>query len=222
MTRQRTNPDRILTNAERCKRYRNKNVDVYRKEDAKNKRYKRILASEDPFANKKRLEEQAEKKRLYRLRKKLTANGANQGHQLHQATSSTPELELSQPSNAASSTPASSTPTLLTPAATPGETTASSTPTSKPSSSFKHKSTRARSLKRAENALPKSPSKRQEVVQKLVQDVLKVKIPFVSNKKKRPSSKRFYSRGRGVAGRVFPTTGDYQTFPSTKRQCLCG
>lgn len=109
MTRQRTNPDRTLTNVERCKRYRNKNVDVY----ARNKRYKRILASEDPFANKKRLEEQAEKKRLYRLRKKLTANGANQDHQLHQATSSTPELELSQPSNAASSTPASSTPTFI-------------------------------------------------------------------------------------------------------------
>ena len=35
---------------------------------------------------------------------------------------------------------------------------------STPSSSFKHRSTKVRSLKKAENALPNSPSKRQEVI----------------------------------------------------------
>ena len=63
----------------------------------------------------------------------------------------------------------------------------SSTPltaTSTPASSFKHKSTRSRSLKRAENALPKSPGKKREVVQKLVSNVLKVKVPFSSDKKR--------------------------------------
>ena len=65
MTRKRSNPDRVLTNAERCKRYRTKDIEAYRKEDALNKWYGRYkLASKNPAGNKKRLKDQAEKKRL--------------------------------------------------------------------------------------------------------------------------------------------------------------
>ena len=169
MTRKRSNPDRVLTNAERCKRYRTKDIEAYRKKDALNKRY-----------GKKRLKDQAEKKRLYRLRKNFssnaTTNAANSNAQTEQQPTSTPEIPptptLPQPipsSTASSSSVVSSTP---------------STATSTPASSFKHKSTRSHSLKRAENALPKSPGKKLEVVQKLVSNVLKVKVPFSSDKKR--------------------------------------
>ena len=75
----------------------NKDIEAYRKEDALNKRYGRYkLASENPVANKKRLKDQAEKKRLYRLRKKLssnaTTNAANSNAQTEQQPTSTPKI----------------------------------------------------------------------------------------------------------------------------------
>ena len=181
MTRKRSNPDRVLTNAERCKRYRTKDIEAYRKEDALNKRYGRYkLASENPAANKKRLKDQAEKKRLYRLRKKLssnaTTNAANSNAQTEQQPTSTPEIPPTPtlPQPIPSSTPSSSSVVSSTP----------STATSTSASSFKHKSIRSRSLKHAENALPKSLGKKREVVQKLVSNVLKVKVLFSSDKKR--------------------------------------
>ena len=138
------------------------------------------LASENPAANKKRLKDQAEKKRLYRLRKKLSSNAttnvANSNAQTEQQPTSTPEIPPTPtlPQPIPSSTPSSSSVVSSTP----------STATSTPASSFKHKSTRSCSLKRAENALPKSPGKKLEAVQKLVSNILKVKVLFSSDKKR--------------------------------------
>ena len=62
MTRKRNNTERVLTNAEKCKRYRGKNSERYKKEDALHKRYKRMdMAANNPEANLKRLKEQAKK-----------------------------------------------------------------------------------------------------------------------------------------------------------------
>ena len=128
MTRKRSNPDHVLRNAERCKRYRTKDIEAYRKEDALNKRYGRYkLASENPAANKKRLKDQAEKKRFYRQRKKLSSNATtNSNAQTEQQPTSTPEIP---PTLIPSSTPSSSSAVSSTP----------STATSTPASSFKHK-----------------------------------------------------------------------------------
>ena len=51
-------------------------------------------------------------------------------------------------------------------------------------SSFSQKSTRARSLKRAAEALPKSPRKKREVLETLATNVLKIKVPSVFQKKR--------------------------------------
>ena len=56
----RNNTERVLTNAGKYKRYREKNSERYKKEDALNKRYKRMdMAANNPEANLKRLKEQA-------------------------------------------------------------------------------------------------------------------------------------------------------------------
>ena len=126
MTRKRSNPDHVLTNAERCKRYRTKDIEAYRKKDALNKRYGRYkLASQNPAASKKRIKVQAEKKRLYRLRKKLslnaTTNAANSNAQTEQQPTLTSEIPptptLPQPipsSTLSSSSVVSSTPSTAT------------------------------------------------------------------------------------------------------------
>ena len=57
---------------------------------------------------------------------------------------------------------------------------------STPSSSFKHRSTKVRSLKKAENALPNSPSKRQEVITNLAS---KYQIRVVLQEPKKPGPK---------------------------------
>ena len=52
----RNNTERVLTNAGKCKRYREKNSERYKKEDVLNKRYKRMdMAANNPEANLKRL-----------------------------------------------------------------------------------------------------------------------------------------------------------------------
>ena len=72
MTRVRHNTERVLSNAEKCKRYREKNKEKYRREDATNKKYNRmVMARENPAANQRRLKEQAKKKQLYRQKKKM-------------------------------------------------------------------------------------------------------------------------------------------------------
>lgn len=90
MTRRRNNPEHVLTNAERCKRYRQKTIGAYCKEDAMNKRYKRMIVSKDHVTNEKRLKEQAEKKRIYRLRKKLEGQSIPANLDQNQCETSTP------------------------------------------------------------------------------------------------------------------------------------
>ena len=45
-----------------------------------------------------------------------------------------------------------------------------------PSTSFRHKATKARSLKKAKNALPRSSSERKEVVKELASNFLRIKF----------------------------------------------
>ena len=45
-----------------------------------------------------------------------------------------------------------------------------------PSTSFRHKANKARSLKKAKNALPRSPSERKEVVKELASNFLRIKF----------------------------------------------
>ena len=55
-----------LSNAEKCRRYRIKNAETYRKVDALRKReYRKALKAKNPLANENRLKIQREKKRIY-------------------------------------------------------------------------------------------------------------------------------------------------------------
>lgn len=147
MGRKRIHEDRQTANAERCKKYRTKNQEKYRADDALRKWHRReTLKNTDADKNKLRLQEQAFKKKLYRQRKRNEANTTT-------TTATAPDLSE----------------TLTT-------ATASVPVTPEPSTSapFKHNSTRARSLKKAEKALPLSPNKRIEVVKSLASNVLRV------------------------------------------------
>ena len=54
-----------LSNAEKCRRYRMKNAETYRKADALRKReYRKVLKAKYPLANENRLKIQREKKRI--------------------------------------------------------------------------------------------------------------------------------------------------------------
>ena len=171
MTRKRNNTERVLTNAEKCKRYREKNSERYKKEDALNKRYKRMdMAANNPEANLKRLKEQAAKKRLYRQKKKMEKEQESSVSVIDETLSSstpaeTPATPVYSDQPTSTSTPDPSVSTSL-----------SITPSMKSlKSSFSQKSTRARSLKRAAEALPKSPRKKREVLETLATNVLKIK-----------------------------------------------
>ena len=140
------------------------------------------LAENNPAANGKRLKDQAEKKRLYRQKKKMEKE---QEYDITPSASVLDEsvISLSDPQTPATTSnsdqPSTSTPAPSTPASS--STTPSTTPLQ---SSFSHKSTRARSLKRAAEALPKSPRKKREVVETLASNILKIKVPSVFEKKR--------------------------------------
>ena len=158
MTRKRQNPDKILTNAERCKRYREVTFEKHKKNDALNEKYKRaMLEAKTPAENAERLKQCVFKKKFYRQHKKEMAS-VDLSHTL--------EEQLLENQQINQSTPISN----------------------KDPSTFKNKSTKSRCIKKASNALPKSPNKRKEVVEKLATCILKVKLPAISNKKgERPS-----------------------------------
>ena len=64
------------TNAERCKKYREKNKDEYRANDALRKKLNRLRKKQDPLRRDLMLKREAAAKRVYRQRKKLlTQNG---------------------------------------------------------------------------------------------------------------------------------------------------
>ena len=75
MTRKRQNPNKILTNAERCKRYREVNFEKHKKNDALNEKYKRAMLGAKTLAeNAERLKQYVFKKKLYRQHKKEMAS----------------------------------------------------------------------------------------------------------------------------------------------------
>ena len=56
-----------LSNAEKCRRYRMKNTETYRKANTLKKReYRKVLKAKNPLANENRLKIQREKKIIYR------------------------------------------------------------------------------------------------------------------------------------------------------------
>ena len=57
-----------ISNAEKCRRYREKYRDKYRKADALRKKHQRVVVKKDPIANEIRLKTQREKKKEYRER----------------------------------------------------------------------------------------------------------------------------------------------------------
>ena len=71
MGRKRINTDRVTSNAERCKRYREANKEMYRLSDAIRKRHFRSVTSTNIKQNVMRLKEQALKKSIYRQRRKM-------------------------------------------------------------------------------------------------------------------------------------------------------
>ena len=110
-----------ITNAEKCRRYRQRRGQKYRKVDALRKKHNRItMKINDPVANEFRLKVKIEKKREYRKRVSL-------------------EISQNQSLNSSSSS----------------------------TSSFSNKAVKGRSLKKACDALLKSPRKRSEIVQNL-------------------------------------------------------
>lgn len=64
-----------LSVAERCKKYRETHKNEYRASDNLRKKLKRLLSKSDPEMEKKRLKDQAEAKKLQRLKKKLAEAG---------------------------------------------------------------------------------------------------------------------------------------------------
>ena len=61
--------------AHRCKRYRGKHHEEYRKKDVPRKRYKRmIMKTTASIANKERMRKERERKRAYRQRTKAEAS----------------------------------------------------------------------------------------------------------------------------------------------------
>ena len=128
-----------ITNAEKCRRYRQRHGDKYRKADALRKKHNRVtMKINDPVANEFHLKVQREKKREYRKRVSLEIS---QNQSLNSSNSST--------------------------------------------SSFSNKAVKGRSLKKACDALPKSPRKRSEIVQDLTKK-FNLRINVAAKKPGRP------------------------------------
>ena len=144
MGRARLDSEQTSTNAERCKRYRKKKGDKYKSDDSLRKWSKLEMIRKNPLKNEQRLKDQAEKKKLYRQRKKYEANMNMNNEQT------------------------------------------TSTPAEAPKVAFTHSSTKARSIKKVESALPRSPRKREEVVKALASNFLRVQFKSTS-KRGRPS-----------------------------------
>ena len=179
------------TNAERCKRYREKNLEKYRKEDAQRKRLKRAEIAKDPVLNQERLNKQAEEKRLYRLRKIRQSKQVEHPSSEQSSPDKPPSDQSSPPQDKSHSEQSPPLDQFSSEQSPPYESTMdssqpgpSSQPDIAPTSSFKHNSTRSRSMQRARKALPKSPNKKREVVEDLVKNVLKIRVPSVSDKKR--------------------------------------
>ena len=135
-----------LSNAERCRRYRSKHAEKYKKDDALRKRHERATAQLNSEKNSDRLFIQAMKKQIYRSKLKQRKAEA-------EATASS-ETNLTEKDG--------------------GNMSRDTTESDMPTSAFKHKSTKCRSLRKAQESLPKSPSKRTEVVKEIAKTYLRL------------------------------------------------
>ena len=132
-------------NKDYCKRYREKNREKYRKNDAERKRAQRVKVKlQNPELYELKKKEERERKQLSRLRKKFG---------LINQSPVTSESTVAAANNDAAT----------------------------PSTSFSTKQAKARSISRAEKALPKSPRKKNEILGSLAK---KYKLRIVMNKKK--------------------------------------
>ena len=132
-------------NKDYCKRYREKNREKYRKNDAERKKAQLVKVKlQNPELYELKKKEERETKQLSRLRKKL--GFINQSPVTSESTAA-----------------------------------AASNDAATPSTSFSTKQAKARSISRAEKALPKSSRKKNEILGSLAK---KYKLRIVMNKKK--------------------------------------
>ena len=132
-------------NKDYCKRYREKNREKYRQNDAERKRAQRVKVKlQNPELYELKKKEESERKQLSRLRKKLGL--------INQSPVTSESIAAAANNDAAT-----------------------------PSTSFSTKQAKARSISRAEKALPKSPRKKNEILGSLAK---KYKLRIVMNKKK--------------------------------------
>ena len=124
--------------------------------DALRKHHSCSVMSTNVEQNITRLKEQALKKSIYRQRKKMKK--ASLELSVRESSQMTSDFEETGSTFQSSSNPEKTE------------------PYPSPSTSFRHKATKTRSLKKAKNFLPRSPSKRKEVIKELASNFLRIKF----------------------------------------------